>query len=272
MLLRLVSALLAVALGFVFLSVRTHALCSGEEALIWLEGEEKEGGEVEIAVCLESSRGVCGVLLDIIYDSDEFLLLSVGVECFLELSYVDLGGRVRVLLDGVENCDAEGTLLRLYFIRRMGGGGAAEFLIRGAEAYSIFGEGIIRENVLVGRGFVIGGSDVQLEGVELVSLSVGLSEEGEVELGMTLAASKDAFAVGVRLFLIDLGSNGERSDVLISSVGAVKGSEMRCSFSVTGACCVVITPIVYVGRHAFEGEKRVTIINFHDGDVIADLT
>ena len=235
-------------------------------AVIRLEGEER-GGELEVAVCLDSSGGICGALLDVVYDADEFLLLSVGAECGLSLSYVDRGGAVRILLDGVENCDAECALARIYFIRRAGRDGTAEFFIGGAEAYSLCAEGIVEAEITVGGGVYVGGTGADFcEGVELVSVSARLSEVGEVELGISLSAFGDAFSVGARMFFVDFGGGGECGEILVSSVGASRGGTVPCGLGVRGACCVVITPIAYVGRRRIEGEKRVAIINLRDGE------
>ena len=92
------------------------------------------------------------------------------------------------------------------------------------------------------------------------------------ELGISLSAFGDAFSVGARMFFVDFGGDGECGEILVSSVGASRGGTVLCDLGVTGACCVVITPIAYVGRRRIEGEKRVAIINVRDGEVWVILT
>lgn len=280
MLLRAFCVALSVFLGsslFSPLFFSSEADGGEKGATVCLEGYELDGGEVEIAIMLDSPRGVSGILFELFYDEDEFLLLSVGAEgCGLDLTHRDAGGAVAILLDGVENTAKTCKIARLYFKRRTDSTLGAEFVIgEDVRAFSLrenaFSEEII--SVEVAR-FCVGdiGRDKCGE-VELDSVSARICDGGEVELDFSLSFSGEAFALGLELFVIDHGGEGECFEVLVSSAVALEseGDILAVKLDVSEAFCIVVTPTIYEGRTATAGEKRVAIINVRNRDAYVEV-
>lgn len=280
MLLRAFCVVLSVFLGSslfspLFFSSETDG---GEKsATVWIEGYELDGGEVEIAIMLDSARGVCGILFELFYNEDEFLLLSVGAEGGgLDLTHRDAGGAVAILLDGTQNTEGQCEIARLFFKRRIESTRGAEFVLgEDVRAFSLRENAFFEEKVLVETGrFCVGSVEkIGYGKVELSAVSAQIREGGEVEFDFSLDYSGEAFALGVELFIVDFGREGECFEVLISSV-AVRGSKrevLTAALESDVAFCIVITPILYVGRNSIAGEKSVAVVNVRNGNVYIEV-
>lgn len=249
---------------------------AAKNAVISIEGCEREDGEVEIAVFVESVNGVCGVLLELNYDDEEFLLLTVGAEmCGLDLSYRDDSGKIRILLDGNENSDAECELARLYFKRKNGRSGRAEFALgEKMQAFSLRENELLEEGLSVDVARFCVGEARKGEGgeIECASVDARICENGEVELDFSLDFAGDAFAIGVELFVIDWGREGECYKLFASSVVPLgsEGDIITVRLDASEAFCVVITPILYMGRSVVAGEKPVAVVNSTDGEICVE--
>lgn len=226
-----------------------------------------EDGEVEVALKVVCEGGVCGLLGELEYDAESFLLLSCGSDAEgVDFSYYDGGGAVRILLDGVENTVAAIVLVRFYFKRVEGAIGSAVFSLGDIEAFYLSAKCELCElDVEVGVGSVeVGvvnapmGADKKdlpvLTGAEVIR-----SEGGEVEIILSEIVGREYFAAGFKIFFVDLDS-GEVDEMYIFGVLDRSGGgevifERRVEHGERGRFSVVVTPLAIDREGVVEGEK-----------------
>ena len=231
-------------------------ICSVE-----LSGGEVENGIIEVALSLECEDGFCGVLAEIEYCREDFLLLFCGMDGEeMKCSFYDGDGCVRILLDGAENYAKE--TVRLYFERRDGFWGEGVFEAVKVEVYRFDPVGeicspdvdFIFPSIEIEK---VGGEDAPAT-VSVIEVMLYRGESGETDLMLKGSASDSFFATGFRIFAIELdGAESESLEV----VGITHGGqfEKRVRLTLRGSVSVVVTPLAYNRLGAIEGDKRVFV-------------
>ena len=234
----------------------TEAVCEVRMACV-----EKEG-MIELTLGFECSGGLCGVLLDVSYDDEAFLLLSGGF-CGGEgmfFLHSDRGGVVSVLIDGAENSDGK-MAVNLYFGRVEGYVGGGSFEASSVEAYRFSDMGEVCFVEVIGEkkceiGEVKAAEEADDGGAVWISeVECIRGDGGLITVTVRGGAKRGFFAAGTRIFAVDLES-GRSEDLYAVGVLANDGLfEWHLPISFSGAVSLVVTPIAYDRSGAYEGEK-----------------
>ncbi len=233
---------------------------------IFLEGNESEDGEIEIVACTSSQYGICAFFGKLLYDVDRMLFLGCEVgDIDLSFSYVDVGGEVRFLLDGVKNSEKDCILARFYFKRICRGN--ASFSISGAcEDFALFIENGVISKLSPGLfGCMLedkanGNKNDAVDQTfipKLVKIDT-FNRDGIKIIRFQVAVGKECFASGARLFIVDLES-GETEFIYIVGVNRIDGFTGEYSMSSTKKVAVIITAVGYRREGEYWGDKRTEI-------------
>ena len=211
-----------------------------------IESVEREDEIIEILLDLWCNSGICGVSVDVYYDSDSFLLLSCGVENVddLNFSYLNGAGAVRILLDGVDNHPSEKIRVTFYFAGIDGVVKGGVFEARGIDAYQVSGNGQVLE-IEAGEGAscVVPGKE-QYDDLERRVEVVGIDVDGH-ELVLLGRVSDGFFAAGFKVFTVDLQSGKNESFYVAGVVKSSTEFERRVTVNIEGAMVIVVTPIAF---------------------------
>ena len=226
------------------------------------EAIENEG-VFEVVVSASAEVGMCGLLLDVAYDSDKLVLLSAGAECGdAVFSYFDAGGEVRLLIDSVYNFDR--AEVSLFFVLSEEARGEAEVRFSDAEAMSLRGGRLLELGVEI-LNREIGISCAVDDGAEDKCLPLLVSSGwsgGRYHAVLSVAESsrEGYFAAGAELFFVRYGGVGEK--IFVSRVIPPSGEgevEISVPFDGEGLYAVIITPMAFKRGVATRGEKVVAV-------------
>ncbi len=225
---------------------------------------EGDGEIFEVVVEARAEDGICGVFGVMRYDAQRLILLSAGAVCGgAVFSFLDIGGEVRFLIDGVENVGG-GVSVSLFFGRIEGARGEAEVAVLFAEAYC-FSDGVIDELAL----------DVPSEVVTIGETGSGRAEETELPTlisweiterggGAVLSASccvgEGFFAAGVELFVVREDGSGVK--MIVAGVVSLSGGGefgLKVSLGEGDWYAAVITPVAFNRCGCVRGEKTVEV-------------
>ena len=218
------------------LSLRTE-VC--EEDLIAL-ALVKDGGEA------------CGLLLEVGYPNG---LLPLQVEKgevigATELTWVDKGGTLRLLLDGEENLTADGVLALLWFSVTEKSAPAFAFSLSCVDGVMLSRDtcSFLPVNALA-YGAVCRRMPDAAEEIRLFA-----TVERELLRLSLLAAA--CFGAGIRVCLADM-STGELTEYTVAGVVASNGVfATEITVPQTGCVCVILQPVGYRRAGALVGETR----------------
>ena len=264
--LRVLAVALCVCVTFCFLPF--GVFCSDaekrERCEFSLEFVGMEEGVFEVVLDVRSDNGSGGALCVVRYDAERLILLSAGAECGgATFSFVDIGGEVRLLIDGAENIDS--ASVSLFFGSVEGACGETEVEVLFAEAYCFADKEIeeLEVEILDGVVRVYGeesapGSSVQLP--VLLSWEVG-ERDGETVLSVSGRIGEGFFAAGVELFIVREDGSGEK--MLVAGVTSLsRNGEFALSVPLgeEGWYAMVITPVAFEREGCVRGEKVVHTI------------
>ena len=251
-------------------------------ALCTLHFSSVSDGILELTISLSSPRGVCAMLCEITYNPQSLLLLSCGTPCEdLNLSFADFDGSLRLLLDSTKNSPPECELVHVYFKRI--GNGATNLNLTCLDALYLDGNsGPVATSVTVtanlppceqGNNTTLtppneqgntaapappneqGNTATPATAPNLTHFS---AQDGKITF--TVAANKDCFAAGARLFLVDLES-GEITDVTVAGVVGRDGIfTARYPLDEEKSYSVVVTALAFCGLNCSSGEKTTALI------------
>lgn len=231
-------------------------------ALVCKEND-RESGEIIVELVFSGQSGLCGFLGELRFDENELLFLSGGDgESGLNFSFLDLGGCVRFLLDGVKNSPRECVLARFYF-KRIGDGNGTISLFGACEEDALY----INEGNIVSTmqtklfGCNIGRADddeiPESEFPCFSRLEVSNDEERSV-ISFEVCADNRFFAAGVKIYIVELeGAESHEAYVVgVTQSGMLSG---EYSFSPQGNYAVIITATAFDRDGETRGEKLVKV-------------
>lgn len=221
-----------------------------------------EGSLVEIIIKIDAIEGFCGALFSLDYDADVF---SASLcEAYIEgmvFSYFDSGSRVCLLLDGLEN--SFGGCVRLGFEGIDAVCEDAIFFMDVIEIYRVGESGELEAVSADVREREIVIEAEKKEGLCVLDAELLLRDDGRLEVIICGEISGGYFAVGIKIFAIELES-GRCEMIYVYEVrksGDGEGYELRVPLSMSGKLSLVVTPLAY-SREIVEGEKTVfTFLN-----------
>ncbi len=183
-------------------------------AQISLEWSEAENGEYAVELVLQSTCGIAGFFGEVCYDENEFLYLSGGAgDNEMSFSSKNIGGCVKILIDGTKNSPGSCVLARLYFKRTAQGNGGMELRCDTGENALCFdenGEILPLSTELFGCVIKPPENEEKVNTVPVMK-SLDMRLDGEyMVISFTVGSKDGAFASGIKLFVLDLeGGEGE---------------------------------------------------------------
>lgn len=269
--LRIVSAIIGLCMcgGSCYLTgtVKSGGFCASAEeeksriALVCKEND-RENGEVTVELVFSGQSGLCGFLGEVRFDENEFLFLSGGGESGLNFSFLDLGGCVRFLLDGVKNSPSECVLARFYF-KRIGDGNGTISLCRAGEEDALY---FNEENRPIPMKTELFGCDIgraendkipESEISYFLRLEVSNDGEGSV-ISFEVCADNRFFSVGAKIYIVELdGAESHEAYVVGVTKSGMFSGEYR--FSPKGHYAVIITATAFDRDGEERGEKFVKV-------------
>ena len=270
--LRIVSAIISLCMcgGACFFTEKDKnggfcASAEEEKSRIALVCKENDGecDEVTVELVFSGQSGLCGFLGEVRFDENEFLFLSGGDgESGLNFSFLDLGGCVRFLLDGVKNSPRECVLAQFYFIRTGDGNGTISLCGVGEEDALYFNE----ENRPIPIKTELFGCDIGRADSDNIpeneipcfsSLAVSNGGEGSV-ISFEVCADKRFFAMGAKIYIVELdGAESHGAYVVGVTQSGMFSGEYR--FSPKGNYAVIITATAFDRDGERRGEKVVKV-------------
>ncbi len=221
-----------------------------------------ETGEYEVSLYLLSDQGICGIMCDMEYDEDSFLFLGGGSECALKLTYVDVGGGVRFILDGIENSKRECVLARFYFKRigprecriKLSGVGEASAVYLSVTGHTVSAKAAFRGCSAVEDTSAAPSAELP----EFKSFEI-FERGGEWVLSFEVKGGNGNFAAGARLFLLDLEA-GKTEDIRVVGVSDAEGI-FKGEYILSGQRKIVIsaTALGYRREGEIRGERETAI-------------
>lgn len=236
-----------------------------EKSRIALVCKENDGerDEVTVELVFSGQSGLCGFLGEVRFDENEFLFLSGGEgESGLNFSFLDLGGCVRFLLDGIENSPRECVLARFYF-KRTGDGNGTISLCRACEEDALY---INEKNRVSPMHTELFGCDIgRAENDEIPKsafpcfsrLEVSNDGEGSV-ISFEVCADNRFFAVGAKIYIVEL-DGAESHGAYVVGVTQCDMFSGEYSFSPKGNYAVIITATAFDRGGEKRGEKVVNV-------------
>ena len=234
---------------------------TGEERSIRLFLRAIENGDdglFEVTIDLSSTYGVCAVLCELDYNPDSLIFLSCGAGTDnLNLTFLDFGGTLRLLVDSPENSPPECELVRLYFKRI--GNDAADLALTCLNALCLDENfQILSANFTVLADLPSDEQDNTKAPTPLPKIIHASAQEGRISFD--IAVNGDCFAAGVRLFFVDLGGEGENFEVIVAGiVGQDKILRGEHRYRSDKSYAIVVTALGYDKHGAARGEKIVLI-------------
>ncbi len=231
---------------------------------VFLNPAIDDGEKLEVELKLLSDGGICALFAEIKYDDGALLYLGGASECSLEFSSVDMGGAVRILLDGVENCENECVLARLFFCRT--GSGESKLEIFGAGENSVLylncnNETETREIAFFGCDIGKGSPITDSEKVARLTFFEVKDHGGEFVISFEVSGFQGCFAAGVRFFIVDLEGGGCEDVSVLGVIGEenlYKG-EYHISAKVNSAAVITAFGYDRFGEHT--GECIIEVLN-----------
>lgn len=230
---------------------------------ISLRRGEGDDGIFEVIFEAIADEGICGILGAMAYDADKLILLSAGAECGGSVfSYVDKGGEVRFLIDGVEN--VEKIEVSLFFGFAEEGDGDSTVRILCAEVLSLNNGQITELNTEISNGTaeMRGGDGERAEN----DISPIMSEWRWNNGGEGIVLSVSGFGrggcvfAGVELFIVRRDGGGEKMLVTrkIPSSGE-ENIEISVPLGDKYFYAIIITAVVFKRNGSVRGEKTVVV-------------
>ena len=231
-------------------------------ALVCKEND-RESGEIIVELVFSGQSGLCGFLGELRFDENELLFLSGGDgDSGLNLSFLDLGGCVRFLLDGVKNSPSECVLARFYFMRTGEGNGTISLFGACGEDALYFNEEnrpIYMKTELLGCDIGLAENNKMPEGSSPCFLDLAVSSGGEESvISFEVCADKRFFAMGAKIYIVEFdGAESHEAYVVGVTKGGMFSGEYR--FSPQGNYAVIITATAFDRDGEKRGEKFVKV-------------
>lgn len=230
---------------------------------ISLRRGEGDDGIFEVIFEAIADEGICGMLGAVAYDADKLILLSAGAECGGSVfSYVDKGGEVRFLIDGVEN--VEMIEVSLFFGFAEGGGGDSTVRILCAEVLSLNNGQIVELDAEIANGTaeIRGGDGERAENdISPVVSAWRWENDGEsIALTISGAGKGGYYFAGVELFIVRCDGGGEK--MLVTKMIHASGEEnieISVPLGNKDFYTIIITAVVFKRNEQVKGEKTVVV-------------
>ena len=232
--------------------------------LFCLSFAELDGGELEISLSLSSENGICAMMSELSYNEHKFLFLGCGSDQ-LNITYEDLGGAVRFLLDGIENSSPECILVTFYFKRI--GSGEGEFVLRKADdgdclyfdddnKISSCKQGETEACIVKDPSCETSNGEIS---PRFTNFSLDRGEDRDAILDFLVEVGDGYIFAGIKVFAVDLNSGEYREYYMvgISRGGICSGQGVIELYEQTA---VIITAVGYERSGMTAGEKRTEII------------
>ena len=260
---------LAFAIVFaVFSRLSVFSVDAEDELTLDLEAFcDYESGMIRVSVVNAYSTELCGLLFDVCYDPAAFIFESAekgdGIGESFELSYCDLGGRVRIIIDGNENCD-EKIIATLRFSAVY----SSEFKSLDfslfdeteAEAYRFAGKSVVRIGLVFGKTVFSNTGEAAI----VTFIEVEDSKDGGTTLSFGGAVFGEAFAAGVEVTVISLADLGTERVLLSGILPLSSDREKRFCFVLElprgGDICIIVRPVAYKKDGAEFGEAKTFVV------------
>lgn len=230
---------------------------------ISLRRGEGDDGIFEVIFEAIADEGICGILGAIAYDADKLILLSVGAECGGSVfSYVDKGGEVRFLIDGVEN--VEKIEVSLFFGFAEEGDGDSIVRILCAEVLSLNDRQIVELDTEIANGTaeIRGGDGERAENDISPIMPEWRWNNGGESIALTISGAGKGgyYFAGVDLFIVRCDGGGEKMLVTrkIPSSGE-ENIEISVPLGNKDFYTIIITAVVFKRNGSVRGEKTVVV-------------
>lgn len=236
------------------------------EMRISINAESEENGGAAVTLFADGAKGFCGFFTEIIYNGGLLELISVrqgdAVE-ELNLSYLDVGGRISVLVDGGQN-SCGGEIAEFVFAPKdqTHSEGAAlqklEFCAVNGTAYTKTDCGFERLSV-IGSAVAV---DLSENNRGTFFAEVIFSSDGGGELCLSFAPKDVCCFSGVRVVISEL-YGGDRREYLVASAMSSRKNEFCGAVPIlTDKKYVVVAEAVAWDRGGIRfGEEHVYIID-----------
>ena len=280
-------ALICISLCLQFFTRVSVGALDGATGELFVESRVGEDGIIELSLRVSSKRGICGIIAELEYNADGYFLLACGLGEELSssdgdfvLSYAEHEGKIRFLVDGVQNTPPECTLAVFYFGSRDGADKTFEFFVGLPDREHAFSlsDGELERITLSAdrcRGKIKppspseedSASTGELSNPKVDGITVKKSNDGSLALILSSSVADKSFAAGFKVFVLNVGS-GESQGFTVAGVisRAESGSDeirfwREIRLGDADVYCVVITPISYTRANEIAGEKTVVFVD-----------